>query len=84
MYPVVGQALKPGSPGRSICRGCIHVHNVQSLISFCWMFGRKSEQEPVTKSGEVVMLSVKLCLTLVPGLGFMNLPVSRGEGIIVP
>lgn len=47
------------------------------------MFGRKSVKESVTKGGEVVILSVAmLYLTLALGLGFMNFPVSSGEGII--
>ena len=45
------------------------------------MSGRKSFQRSVTKCGGVVTSSVKLNLSLVPGLGFMNLSGS-GKGII--
>lgn len=43
------------------------------------MCDRESFQGSVTKRGEIVMVSVKLHLSLVPGLGFMTLSVSGGR-----
>lgn len=53
---------------------------VMSVASFHFVgCGRRSVQGSVTKGEEVVMVSVKQRLTSVPGLGFMNLSVSRGR-----